>query len=117
VLFLIFTEQFPDDDLDDFTISEPSNVIAGDVPALDNDHVSDYLFGKRTDEGRAMIQIVHDVAPNAELFFGTGVYTAGHFAQTVKWLAEVKGCKTIVDDVSYPAESFLKGRDYFQNSK
>lgn len=98
----------PDDDLDDFTISEPSNVIAGDVPALDNNHVSDYLFGKRTDEGRAMIQLVHDVAPNAELFFGTGVYTAGHFAQTVKWLTEVKGCKTIVDDVSYPAESFLK---------
>ena len=98
----------PDDDLDDFTISEPSNVIAGDVPELDNNHVSDYLFGKRTDEGRAMIQIVHDVAPNAELFFGTGVYTAGHFAQTVKLLAEVKGCKTIVDDVSYPAEPFLK---------
>ncbi|HEU5166173.1 MAG TPA: S8/S53 family peptidase [Chitinophagaceae bacterium] len=97
-----------DDDNDNFTISEPSNVIALDVPALDNDHVSDYLFGKRTDEGRAMIQIIHDIAPNAELFFGTGVYTAGHFAETVKWMAQVKGCKTIVDDVSYPAEPFLK---------
>ncbi|MFZ7105531.1 MAG: hypothetical protein ACO1HD_02820, partial [Bacteroidota bacterium] len=37
----------------------------------------DYPYGAGLDEGRAMMQIVHDVAPKAELAFRTGFISAG----------------------------------------
>ncbi len=62
---------------------------------------------KRSDEGRAMLQIVHDVAPNAELFFRTGFISAGDFAVGIQELQQA-GCNIIVDDVTYITEPFLK---------
>ncbi|MCB0582761.1 MAG: hypothetical protein KDD10_26015, partial [Phaeodactylibacter sp.] len=46
----------------------------GDLPGAANPVVvaQDYPFGAASDEGRAMLQIVHDVAPEAQLFFHTG---------------------------------------------
>ena len=61
----------------------------------------------RTDEGRAMLQIIHDVAPGAQLYFRTGLFTAGDFAKGIKELRDA-GCNIIVDDVTYITESFLK---------
>lgn len=62
---------------------------------------------RSTDEGRAMAQIVHDVAPGAQLYFRTGYFTAGDFATGIKQLAAA-GCKVIVDDLTYFTEPFLK---------
>ncbi len=62
---------------------------------------------KGTDEGRAMLQIVHDVAPAAELYFRTGFFTAGDFAKGIKELKDA-GCDIIVDDLTYITEPFLK---------
>ncbi len=62
---------------------------------------------RSTDEGRAMAQIVHDVAPGAEVYFRTGYFTAGDFASGIKQLAAA-GCKVIVDDLTYFTEPFLK---------
>ena len=71
-----------------------------------NVHVlQDYPAG--TDEGRAMMQIVHDVAPGAELYFRTGFFTAGDFAKGIGELTTA-GCKVIVDDVTYITEPYLK---------
>ena len=62
---------------------------------------------QRSDEGRGMMQIIHDVAPGAELYFRTGFFTANDFAVGIKQLRDA-GCKIIVDDVTYITEPFLK---------
>jgi Subtilase family/IPT/TIG domain len=76
----------------------------GDLPAVTV--LQDYPI-RSTDEGRAMLQIVHDVAPGAELYFRTGFLTAGDFATGIKELKDA-GCKVIVDDVTYITEPYLK---------
>jgi hypothetical protein len=63
-------------------------------------------FGRGTDEGRAMAQIVHDIAPGAQLGFRTGVITAGDFAQGIRDLAAA-GSNIIVDDITYITEPFF----------
>lgn len=65
-------------------------------------------------EGTAMLEIVHDVAPGAQLFFA-GVGGAGgtiaRFAQDILDLRANYGCDIMVDDISYLAESpFQKGQ-------
>ncbi|CAM3950876.1 S8 family peptidase [Deinococcus marmoris] len=57
-----------------------------------------------SDEGRAMAQIVHDVAPGADIAFATA-FIGGQagFANNILRLAQA-GSKVIVDDVSYFAE-------------
>jgi cytoskeletal protein CcmA (bactofilin family) len=64
------------------------------------------------DEGRAMLQIVHDVAPKAKLAFRTGFLTAGDFAKGIAELASptLPGgrCDVIVDDITYITEPFLR---------
>jgi Subtilase family len=56
------------------------------------------------DEGTAMLEIVHDLAPGAQLYFATGTSTIAQFAQNIRDL-RTAGCDIIVDDVSYFAES------------
>jgi hypothetical protein len=63
-------------------------------------------YGPGKDEGRAMLQIVHDVAPRAGLAFRTGYLTAGDFAKGILELKE-EGCSIIVDDITYITEPFF----------
>jgi hypothetical protein len=56
------------------------------------------------DEGTAMLEIVQDIAPSAQLYFATAVDTEGGFAQNIRDLASA-GCKVIIDDVGYFDES------------
>ncbi len=51
-----------------------------------------------------MLQIVHDLAPAAELYFATAFYTEANFAQAILDLRNA-GCDIIVDDISYLGES------------
>ncbi len=86
----------------------------GDLPGTGNPNgnttpvhvLKDYPF-KRSDEGRAMLQIVHDVAPKAELFFRTGFISAGDFALGINELKQ-EGCNIIADDITFITEPFLK---------
>jgi subtilisin family serine protease len=59
------------------------------------------------DEGRAMLQIVHDVAPHAGLAFATAFSGETAFAQNIEKLAKA-GAKVIADDVSYFEEPFFQ---------
>ena len=60
-----------------------------------------------TDEGRAMAEIVHDVAPGAELYFHTAFLGTANFAQGIQDLAN-KGCRVITDDIFYYEEPFFQ---------
>lgn len=62
-----------------------------------------------TDEGRAMLQIVHDVAPGAALAFHTAFNGFAGFANGIVNLADA-GAGVIVDDVIYLGEPmFMDG--------
>lgn len=82
-----------------------NDVATGDLP--NNVQVlREYPFcsdGTAHDEGRAMMQLIHDIAPKAKLLF----YTAWESeAAMAKGILELKkaGAKIIVDDIGYHAE-------------
>ena len=54
-----------------------------------------------------MAEIVHDVAPGAEIYFYTAFDGAADFASGIRALANA-GCKIIVDDVGYFAEPYFQ---------
>jgi hypothetical protein len=71
----------------------------------------------RTDEGRAMAQIVHDLAPKARLGFATANGGQVNLANNIRALAGFAGAAhavpgfkadVIVDDVLYPDEPFFQ---------
>src|SRR5262245_2013258 len=55
-------------------------------------------------EGTAMLEIVHDMAPGAKLFFATAFNGIESFADNIRAL-RAAGCDIIVDDIIYFAES------------
>jgi len=60
-----------------------------------------------TDEGRAMLQIVHDVAPGAALAFYTAENSEADFAHGITALAAA-GAKVEADDTGYFDEPFFQ---------
>ncbi len=69
--------------------------------------LSDFASPEASDEGRAMLQIVHDVAPAAKLAFATAFTGETAFAESIEDLQE-EGAEVIVDDVSYFEEPFFQ---------
>ena len=63
--------------------------------------------GAVTDEGRAMAQIVHDLAPGAAVSFASAFLGESSFAAWIKQLA-AQGAKVIVDDILYYEEPFFQ---------
>jgi len=58
------------------------------------------------DEGRAMMQLIHDVAPGASFSFYTAVLSEQDFADGIIALADA-GAQVIVDDVGYLSEPYF----------
>ena len=62
------------------------------------------------DEGTAMMEIVHDLAPGAQLYFATAFNGVASFAQNIRDL-RATGCDIIIDDVFYFDENpFVDGQ-------
>jgi hypothetical protein len=84
---------------------------AGDVTSGDLSAVQviqeDPGCGSGTDEGRAMLQIVHDVAPGAALAFATADGGQANFANNILAL-RANGARVIVDDIGYFAEPMFQ---------
>ncbi|WP_162834796.1 S8 family serine peptidase [Amycolatopsis circi] len=73
----------------------------GELPAVD------VLTGQAGsgDEGTAMLEIIHDLAPNAKLGFATAFTSDASFADNIRKLRFDAHCDVIVDDVIYFKES------------
>ncbi len=84
-----------------------ADIASGDLPAGGVVALDD-TFCPATDEGRAMLQIVHDVAPGADLAFHSASGGIANFANGIVELATVGGSDVIVDDVIYLAEPFFQ---------
>lgn len=96
------------------------DVASGDLPGSGNpcghtnpvDVLDDYAANGpeepgQADEGRAMAQIVHDLAPGAAIDFATAFEGELSFAANIHALANA-GASVIVDDVSYLDEPFFQ---------
>jgi hypothetical protein len=89
------------------------DVIQKDLPGDGNPNYStpvqvlkDYPYGVASDEGRAMLQIIHDVAPGAALGFSTGVLSPRDLALAITNFSDL-GYNIITDDITYPLEPFF----------
>ena len=79
----------------------------GALPPAANVQVLKDLPSGGDDEGRAMMQIVHDVAPAANLAFYTADISEQDFADGIIALANA-GCNIICDDFTYDDEPFFQ---------
>ncbi len=87
------------------TGSEAADVASGDLPAAGVDVLGDTPGGD--DEGRAMAQIVHDVAPGAAIDFDDSGISEVTFAQSILAL-QAAGAQVIADDVGFNSEPFFQ---------
>jgi hypothetical protein len=99
-----------------------NDVLTADLPGpagscsdqqLPVDVLDEGRAGQGEDEGRAMLQIVHDLAPHAQLAFATAFQSEESFAENIERLARPvseggAGADVIVDDVGWFEEPFFQ---------
>jgi hypothetical protein len=99
-------------------IHAKNDVKSGDLPGTGNPRYPTPVVvvqdgptdGSAFDEGRAMLQIAHDVAPGAKLCFATAFGGLIGFADNIRKLADKSGgcgANVIVDDVKYFDEPYF----------
>ena len=79
-----------------------ADIASGDLPAATT-ILQDYSSGG-TDEGRAMAQLAHDIAPGSPILFATAFTGMANFANNIIALFNA-GARVISDDVTYFAET------------
>ena len=82
-----------------------SNDLPRDVLVLKD--LSDVPSSDCSDEGRAMMQLIHDVAPGSPQAFYTAFVSQEDFAAGIRALADA-GSQVIVDDIIYFAEPMFE---------
>jgi hypothetical protein len=90
--------------LSDSNDFQEQSIASGDLPA--DTVVLEGQDGRPgSGEGTAMMEIVHDLAPGAQLFFATAFTSPESFADNIRALRFQAGCDVIIDDVIYFFES------------
>jgi hypothetical protein len=96
--------------------SADQDIQSGDLPGRKNPNGYDRPvrvlkdqtnFKFVTDEGRAMLQIIHDIAPGAQLLFHRSGGTETEFAQAVQALQRA-GANIIVDDIGFSTSTLFQ---------
>ncbi len=98
------------------TLSDSYDCLGGAATDVSNDDLPNGVTvladesgcGSGTDEGRAMMQIIHDIAPGATQAFHTAFGGTADFATGINELATVAGASVITDDVIYFAEPMFQ---------
>jgi hypothetical protein len=68
-----------------------------------------------SDEGRAMAELIHKIAPGAQIVFYTATSSEADFAAGILAL-QAAGCQIIVDDVTYFDEPFYQDGSVVQSA-
>ena len=95
------------------TITAATDISTGDLPPAANLNIVKDETAAGTDEGRAMMQIVHDIAPGASEAYYTAFNGEADFASGILTLAKPTssggaGARVIVDDVFYYDEPMFQ---------
>lgn len=89
------------------TLSNMTNQISGDLPPS----IQVIDFGpadpSNIDEGAAMMELIHDIAPNAALAFASSQMDQAAMASNITKLRQA-GCTITVDDIGFPDEPFFQ---------
>jgi len=94
---------------------EDIDIASGDLPGDGNPNrlrrsvqvLQDLSFGEGSDEGRAMLQIIHDIAPRAKLLFHAVGNSETTMAAAIRSLARA-GADLIVDDIGFFAAPYFQ---------
>jgi hypothetical protein len=91
------------------TVGLAGSILTGDLPSNVTvlQDAPDGVGSSQTDEGRAMLEEIYDLAPGAQLFFATAVGGPVAFANNIRALAAA-GCQVIVDDIPFTDQPFFQ---------
>lgn len=59
------------------------------------------------DEGTAMLEIIHDLAPGADLYFA-GPGTSAEMVSVINWMANTADCDVICDDLGFFGQPYFE---------
>jgi len=90
------------DNLGGAAADEADGALPANVTVLQDDP-----YGNGSDEGRAMLELVHQIAPGAQLYFATAEGGDQNFANNIAALGAA-GCNIILDDVTYYDEPMFQ---------
>jgi|GEM_PF-2092082 len=90
------------DGVDSLRVAQASGDLPADVVVAANQSVG----AQGLDEGTAMLEIIHDLAPEAELFFHDGL-SITRFIMGIRALRDLN-CRIIVDDIGFANEPFFE---------
>jgi uncharacterized repeat protein (TIGR01451 family) len=79
----------------------PNSQASGDLPAVT---ILPGQSGFGRGEGTAMLEIIADIVPKAELFFASSGFSPFQMGQNIRDLRDA-GCDIIVDDIGFATES------------
>jgi hypothetical protein len=89
-----------------FNGGEAAQIANGDLPSAANIHiVQEGTSGN--DEGQALAELIHSIAPAAQIYFYSGVSSQAAFAAGITSLTGL-GMNVIVDDITYSNEPFYQ---------
>ncbi|MEM9272443.1 MAG: S8 family serine peptidase [Cyanobacteria bacterium P01_F01_bin.143] len=88
--------------------SEAADIASGDLPTGVN--VLQEFTGTGIDEGRAMLQLIHDLVPGADLVFSSFFFGEANAAQQIRNAANpaIGNATVLVDDIGFLTSPFFQ---------